>query len=135
MVANSNNNEDEEKPISSFIPHNFADSGRVVDGMFFIRNLIEAAIFILVLGYIEYNILLDAVSVPVMMGIMAMTIGPIGIFAVIGINGDSFTVFLAYFFSFLKNKRKLRYRRIQKEANNNNSSIMFSSKGTIKKRR
>ena len=84
------------------IPENFVDTGTVMGGMFKLRNVIEAgaiaAVFILPL--FKINISLTAKII-----IACLTALPLGLLALIGVNGESLTSFILGFFKFLQNKR------------------------------
>ena len=84
------------------IPENFVDTGTVMGGMFKLRNVIEAgaiaAVFILPL--FKINISLTAKII-----IACLTALPLGLLALIGVNGESLSAFILGFFKFLQNKR------------------------------
>lgn len=84
------------------IPENFVDTGTVMGGMFKLRNVIEAgaiaAVFILPL--FKINISLTAKII-----ISCLTALPLGLLALIGVNGESLSAFILGFFKFLQNKR------------------------------
>ena len=84
------------------IPENFVDTGTVMGGMFKLRNMLEAgaiaAVFILPL--FKINISLTAKII-----IACLTALPLGLLALIGVNGESLSSFILGFFKFLQNKR------------------------------
>lgn len=84
------------------IPENFVDTGTVMGGMFKLRNVIEAgaiaAVFIVPL--FKVNLSLTAKII-----IACLTALPLGLLALIGINGESLSTFILGFFKFLRNKR------------------------------
>ncbi len=84
------------------IPENFVDTGTVMGGMFKLRNVIEAgaiaAVFILPL--FKINLSLTAKII-----IACLTALPLGLLALIGVNGESLSAFILGFFKFLQNKR------------------------------
>lgn len=114
-MANIKNNDDGYNLSVYRIPHNFSDSGRVLGGMVSLRNLIESA----VLGYLMYKfeffMFWDWLGPKFCVIIMLATISPLVIAAFIGINGDCFTKFIQSLFVFIKNRRKMRFRRIYNE--------------------
>ena len=79
------------------IPANYTDSGKIFGGMLSLRNAIEAILLVALLGYLEY-------------ALMAVTLIPLAILAMIGINGDSLFTFLAHMTGFLFRRRQLTYR-------------------------
>lgn len=113
--------EQEEKPDSYFIPDNFTDSGRILNGMFETRKLLEAVGIGAVLYFIEKNLIyLPMENKAVAVLIMLCTISPIVIMALIGLNGDCLSVFIKTVFTFIKDKRKLRFRRVKKNVETSN---------------
>ena len=70
------------------IPENFVDTGTVMGGMFKLRNVIEAgtiaAVFILPLFKI-------GISLTAKIIIACLTALPLGLLALIGVNGESLT--------------------------------------------
>lgn len=92
------------------IPANYTDSGRLLGGMLETRNAVEAVILILLVGYPE----LMWLSVPgvIKVVIMTVTLMPLGVFALIGIGGDSLMQFVAHMAMHWIRRRKLRFRRI-----------------------
>ena len=124
---------EEEMPDVHVIPDNYTNSGRIINGMIELRNAVEGAIVSAVLGFIEYLFFyrLDTVK---MFAIIVITIGPIFIASVVGISGDSISQFSLLFINYLKNKRKLRYRRIMKNAKTTNSRVKSKPINKKKKR-
>jgi len=84
------------------IPENFVDTGTVMGGMFKMRNVIEAgaiaAVFILPLFKV-------GISLTAKIIIACLTALPLGLLALIGVNGESLSAFILGFFKFLQNKR------------------------------
>ncbi|MBO5420051.1 MAG: hypothetical protein J6A22_08215 [Bacteroidales bacterium] len=84
------------------IPENFVDTGTVMGGMFKLRNVLEAGAIAAVfnLPLFKINISLTAKII-----IACLTALPLGLLALIGVNGESLTSFILGFFKFLQNKR------------------------------
>ena len=84
------------------IPENFVDTGTVMGGMFQLRNVIEAGTIaaVCILPLFKVGISLTAKII-----IACVTALPLGLLALIGINGESLSSFIAGFFRFLHNKR------------------------------
>ena len=84
------------------IPENFVDTGTVMGGMFQLRNVIEAGAIaaVCILPLFKVSISLTAKII-----IACVTALPLGLLALIGINGESLSSFIAGFFRFLHNKR------------------------------
>ena len=81
------------------IPPNFIEGGTVFGGMLKLRNVIEAGIIALIIGF---PICMLDVSLTAKIVILCLTALPIGIFAVIGIYGEALSSFVFNFFKFLK---------------------------------
>lgn len=103
---------DEEINTTFIIPQNFTDSGKVL-GMFRTRNLIEAIVFAGVPGYFIWSVLLPIVGIVPTICVTIFLIVPIFIFCIMGINEDALTIFLQHVLVFLKNRKKMRFKRIR----------------------
>lgn len=92
------------------IPANYTDSGKLLGGMVETRNAVEAIALVILVGYPE----LMWIPMPTTIRIVVMTVTliPLGVLAVMGIDGDSLLQYLGHIFSFWKNRRKLHFRRI-----------------------
>lgn len=112
MARNKREDVEEEINNTFIIPNNFMDSGKIFQGMFEIRNVVEAIIAVVVIGYSMFHLL--TIDIKMKLVIMIVVLVPIGISALIGFQGDSITLFIKKLFLFIRNKRKLRYRRIKK---------------------
>ncbi len=84
------------------IPENFVDTGTVMGGMFKLRNVIEAGVIaaVFIVPLFKVNLSLTAKII-----IACLTALPLGLLALIGINGESLSTFVLGFFKFLQNKR------------------------------
>ena len=84
------------------IPENFVDTGTVMGGMFKLRNVIEAGVIasVFILPLFKMSISLTAKII-----VACLTALPLGLLALIGVNGESLSTFILGFFKFLKNKR------------------------------
>jgi len=100
------NNENEN---SYVIPANYTDSGKWLGGMITPRNAIEAIAIILAVGYLEYLIIPEGT---VRVVVMVVTLLPLGILAVIGIDGDSLLQYLWRVLGFIKHRRRLHFQKI-----------------------
>ena len=92
------------------IPANYTDSGKLLGGMVETRNAVEAVFLIGLVGYPELMWL--PVSATIKIVIMTVTLLPLGVVAVMGIDGDSLLQYLGHMIAFWRNKRKLHFRRI-----------------------
>ena len=87
-----------------YIPPNFLTSGRLFGGAIRIRNAIEAGILVVLTGL---PIIQLPLSLTARIIILCLITLPLGIFGVIGIEGDALSEFLISFIKWLKNRRKL----------------------------
>ena len=93
-------NPDEQR--TSFIPPNFIEKGKILNGTFDIRNAIEAIIFALLIGVTVVHL---PFSLTTRIIILCMTALPAAMVSLIGIGGESITAFLMNALRFLKNRR------------------------------
>ncbi len=92
------------------IPVNYTDSGKVLGGMFELRNVIEAVILLIAVGYPELRLI--PMSGTVRLIVMVVTLIPLAIFALVGIDGESLFQYAGHIAKYILNKRKLHFRRI-----------------------
>ena len=102
----------EEKEYNNIyaIPANYTDSGKILGGMLEPRNAVEAVILLILTGYPILFVI--PMSGTIRIGVATVTLLPLGVLAMMGIDGDSLFQYLGHMFSYLKNRRKLHYRRI-----------------------
>lgn len=93
-----------------FIPPNFLTSGRIFGGMIRIRNAIEAVILVLLTGLPIFRLPLSLTAKIIIFCLLPL---PVGIFAVIGVEGESMSEFLFHWFRWFTNRRVL-YRSDEK---------------------
>lgn len=96
-------NQPEERDVY-FIPPNFLTSGRLFGGAVRIRNAIEAAILVLATGTPIIQLPFSLTTRIILLCLIPL---PLGIFGVIGIEGDALTEFLLNWIRWLKNRRVL----------------------------
>ena len=96
-------NQPEERDVY-FIPPNFLTSGRLFGGAVRIRNAIEAAILVLATGIPIVQLPFSLTTRIILLCLIPL---PLGIFGVIGIEGDALTEFLLNWIRWLKNRRVL----------------------------
>lgn len=87
-----------------YIPANFGESGRVLNGMFATRNAIEAGIFALVVGYpvLQLNIQLMTKLI-----VLLIAVAPVAFLALIGVDGDSLSQYVIRLWKYRKQRRAL----------------------------
>jgi len=95
---------DEETDQVYYIPSNFIDTGTLFGGMVKLRNMIEAAAVVIVVGL---PVLRLSVSITAKIIISCFTVLPLGLLAVMGISGESLSSFIIGFVRFVKNRRIL----------------------------
>lgn len=94
-----------EKPDYYIIPPNFLETGSLFGGLIKLRNAIEAGALAVIIGL---PILRLPVSFTIKIIILCVTAFPAAILAIVGIGGDSLSVFIAHFVRFIINRRVIR---------------------------
>lgn len=84
------------------IPPNFIETGTIFGGTIKLRNAIEALLIALIIGLPEFRL---PVTLTTKIIIACLTVLPLSLFAIIGINGESLSSFAINFFIYLKNRR------------------------------
>lgn len=102
----------EEKEYSNVyvIPANYTDSGKLLGGMVEARNAIEAIALVVLLGYPELKWI--PMSTTLRIVVMTVTLLPLAVVAIMGIDGDSLLQYLWHILTFWVNRRKLHFRRV-----------------------
>lgn len=102
----------EEREITNIyaIPANYTDSGKLFGGLLELRNAIETGFLMAVLGYPELMLFHMPLRIRIVM--MTLTLLPIAVLAMMGIDGDSLFQYLSHMGSFMIHKRLLHFRRI-----------------------
>lgn len=102
----------EEKEYSNIyaIPANYTDSGKLLGGMLETRNAVEALILVVLLGYPE--LFWIPVSTSIRIVIMTVTLIPLAVVSMMGIDGDSLFQYIGHMIQYLLCKRKLHMRRV-----------------------
>lgn len=102
----------EEKEVKNIyaIPANYTDSGKLLGGMIEPRNAVETAILLILVGYPE----LMWIPMPgtIRIVVMVVTLMPLAVLSVMGIDGDSLFQFLGHIVRFWFRRRKLHMRRV-----------------------
>lgn len=91
------------------IPANYTDSGKWFMGLVSLRNTIETIILLAGLGYIEMALIPMGQTLRII--VMVLTMLPLGLITMMGIDGDSLFQYLGHIFQFLKRKRKLHFSK------------------------
>ena len=102
----------EEKEYSNIyaIPANYTDSGKLLGGMLETRNAVETLILVVLLGYPE--LFWIPVSTSIRIVIMTVTLIPLAVVSMMGIDGDSLFQYIGHMIQYLLCKRKLHMRRV-----------------------
>ena len=93
-----------EEPDIYYVPPNFLNSGRLFGGMIRVRNAIEACVLVLLTGI---PIVKLPVSLTARIILLCLFPLPLGIFAIIGFDGDSLSEFAINWLKWLFNRRVL----------------------------
>ena len=91
------------------IPANYTDSGKWLGGLLSFRNAIETVVLLAGLGYIEGALI--PMSGMVRIIVMVLTMLPLGLITMMGIDGDSLFEYVGHIFKFLRRKRKLHFKK------------------------
>lgn len=102
----------DEKPYNNVfaIPANYTDSGKILGGMLELRNAVEAAFLLILAGYPELMWL--PVTGTIKIVVMTVTLLPLGVLAVMGIDGDSLFQYLGHVIKFAGSRRKIHMKRV-----------------------
>ncbi len=92
------------------IPANYTDSGKILGGLLSLRNIIEALILVAGIGFVELKLIPMQETVRIV--VMVVTLLPLMLVALMGIDGESLLQYIGHIFKFLKHKRRLHFRRI-----------------------
>lgn len=92
------------------IPPNYTDSGKLLGGMLEMRNTVEAGVLLVLVGYPELMWLHLPVTAKVI--VMTITLLPLGVFALMGLGGDSLLQYVTHIVSYWMRRRTLHYRRV-----------------------
>lgn len=92
------------------IPANYTDSGKILGGMLEPRNAVETVFLVLLFGYPE--LVLFSMPGVVRIAVMVLTLIPLAVVSMMGIDGDSLFQYLGHMIRFFLNRRKLHYRRV-----------------------
>lgn len=92
------------------IPANYTDSGKILGGMLEVRNAVETVLLVAMLGYPE--LMLIPMPGTIRIVVMVLTLIPLAVVSMMGIDGDSLGQYLGHVIRFLFSRRKLHMRRI-----------------------
>lgn len=91
------------------IPANYTDSGKWLGGLLSFRNAVETVVLLAGLGYIEGALIPMSGTVRII--VMVLTMLPLGLITMMGIDGDSLFEYVGHIFKFLRRKRKLHFKK------------------------
>ena len=97
-----------------YIPQNYKNSGKLMGGMFETRNFIEGCLICGIIAFLDYLIMsIFSPGLYVQIAVYMLTIIPIFIISIIGIDGDSLTQRLLLMRKYLIRKRVMKYKRFR----------------------
>ena len=122
----------EEKEYNNIyaIPANYTDSGKLLGGMLEPRNAIETIIVILLVGYPE--LMLIPMPGTIRIVVMTITLIPLAVVSMMGIDGDSLFQYTGHKFRYFLNRRTLHFRRVGYKYDQ--SQLKKRKKGKAKKK-
>lgn len=91
------------------IPANYTDSGKWLGGLLSFRNAVETVFLLAGLGYIEGALI--PMSGMVRIIVMVLTMLPLGLITMMGIDGDSLFEYVGHIIKFIRRKRKLHFKK------------------------
>ena len=102
----------EEKEYNNIyaIPANYTDSGKILGGMLEPRNAIETIAVVLIVGYPE--LMLIPMPGTIRIVVMTITLIPLAVISMMGIDGDSLFQYVGHIFRYFLNRRSLHFRRV-----------------------
>ena len=102
----------EEKGYSNIyaIPANYTDSGKILGGMLEPRNTVETLVLVALVGYPE--LMLFSMPGMIRVVVMVLTLLPLAVVSLMGIDGDSLGQYLGHILRFALHRRVLHYRRV-----------------------
>ena len=102
---------DEKEYINVYaIPSNYTDSGNLLGGMLEKRNAFETVLLVVLLGYPE--LILIPMPGTIRIVVMTVTLLPLAVVSMMGIDGDSLFQYVGHMIRFWINRRKLHFRRV-----------------------
>ena len=127
----------EEKEISNIyaIPANYTDSGKLLGGMVEPRNAVETGFLFLLVGAPE--LLWIPMSGTIRVVVMTVTLLPLGVVSLMGVDGGSLIQYLGHILRFWTHRRKLHFRRVLHRTNlmktkwQKNGTLPADDKGKI----
>lgn len=92
------------------IPANYTDSGKLLGGMLEPRNAVETVILVCLAGYPE--LVLIPMQATVRIVVMVLTLLPLAVVSMMGIDGDSLGQYTGHMVRFLFRRRRLHMKRV-----------------------
>ena len=122
----------EEKEYNNIyaIPANYTDSGKILGGMLEPRNAIETIAVVLIVGYPE--LMLIPMPGTIRIVVMTITLIPLSVISMMGIDGDSLFQYVGHIFRYFLNRRALHFRRVGYKYDQ--SQLKKRKKGKTKKK-
>ena len=98
-----------------FIPPNFLTSGRLFGGSIRFRNAIEASILVLITAFPIIKLPLDLTPKIMLLCLLPL---PLGIFGVLGVEGESLSEFVLNWLKWLTNRRTAPMQKMLRKERN-----------------
>ena len=92
------------------IPANYTDSGKLFGGLLEVRNAVETAFLLLLIGYPE--LMVFSMPLKIRIVVMTLTMLPVSVLSMMGIDGDSLFQYAGHMIKYVACRRRLHMRRI-----------------------
>ena len=101
----------EEKEYSNIyaIPANYTDSGKIMGGMLEVRNAVDTGFLVALVG--KPLLMLTTMPIKIRSVVMTLTLLPLGVLSMMGIDGDSLFQYASHMLRYAANRIKLHFRR------------------------
>ena len=103
------------------IPPNFIEGGTFFGGLLKLRNTAEALVIVLAIGIPVFSV--SALTLTAKVIILCLTALPLGIIALVGINGESLSSFIFLVLKYLHNRRVITRNERNRASGRNGRSI------------
>lgn len=111
---------DLDEPEVYYIPNNFISKGTVMGGTFKTRNLIEALILVIGIGYPIFLIPMNTTVKIVLITVLCL---PLGITALLGVNNGPLSQFIVDFIKFKKIPQEFEYDATHSDIKNGSGYV------------
>ncbi len=119
--------------LDTIIPDNYDNFGKLFGGFIEIRNFVEAICLCIPIYFIEKLIFFNS-NMKIFLILFSLTVIPLAIACITGINGDSFLQFVGYMIHYYRDKKEYRYKRIQAVTSEHKGRSSKNKKVKLKKK-